>query len=326
MIVYDFDNTIYKGDSGVDLIKYSFKKKPFLVIISLLKSFFVFIKYIFGMCTFEEFKSTVFSFLYKIKDLDIYIEDFVEAHIYKIKTWYKNTPKDIVISASYDLWIEKFCKYLNIRNVIATTYNRNTGKIDGTNCRGEEKVNRYKKCYKVIPKESYGDSPTDKSIIEYATCGFVVKGNKIIKYTKDYKFKKSKLSFFINKDFVLFVFCGGIGTLTNFMCSLIISTYINPILSYVCGYTFSLFVSYYCNIKLIFKRKINIKDFIKFIISYIPNFVILFSFVYVFIDILKINKILIYASAALLGIPITFIFVKIFAFKDRNVKDIVVKL
>ena len=36
MNVYDFDDTIYDGDTNRDLMKYSFKRHPFLVIKALL--------------------------------------------------------------------------------------------------------------------------------------------------------------------------------------------------------------------------------------------------------------------------------------------------
>ena len=38
MNVYDFDNTIFDGDSSIKFIKYSFTKHPFKVILCLLKS------------------------------------------------------------------------------------------------------------------------------------------------------------------------------------------------------------------------------------------------------------------------------------------------
>jgi putative flippase GtrA len=129
-----------------------------------------------------------------------------------------------------------------------------------------------------------------------------------------HSFEKIKTTFF-TKDFLLFVFCGGMGTLTNFVFSLAISTALDPSVSYVFGYGISLFVAYGLNAKLIFHKKLSLSDFIKFVISYIPNFLILFTFVLVFLNILGWNKVIVYASAALLGLPLTFILVKIMVFK-----------
>ncbi|GHV85494.1 hypothetical protein AGMMS50230_11020 [Spirochaetia bacterium] len=129
-------------------------------------------------------------------------------------------------------------------------------------------------------------------------------------------FAKIKQTFW-TKEFFLFVFCGGMGTLTNFMFSLLISTRLNPSLAYVCGYAISLFVAYTLNAKLIFKSKIGFGQFIKFVISYIPNFLILFTFVMVFLNIFSWNKAIVYALAGLLGLPITFLLVKLMVFKKE---------
>ncbi len=126
-------------------------------------------------------------------------------------------------------------------------------------------------------------------------------------------FEKIKSAWF-TKDFILFAFCGGMGTLTNFVCSLAVSTRLNPSVSYVLGYGISLFVAYALNAKLIFHREFSLKEFVKFVISYIPNFLILFAFVLIFLNLLRWNKVIVYALAGLLGLPITFLLVKIFAF------------
>lgn len=80
----------------------------------------------------------------------------------------------------------------------------------------------------------------------------------------------------------------------------------------------SIFITYYLNIKLIFKKKIIFVSFLKFIISYIPNFLILLTFVSVFLNIFYWNKILVYGLAGLLGIPVTFVLVKLYAFRKNN--------
>ncbi len=139
---------------------------------------------------------------------------------------------------------------------------------------------------------------------------------------KDLSFKE-KIKLFTNKDFILFIFCGGMGTLTNFIISSIISFNVNPIISYVIGYGSSLFVAYYLNTRLIFKNKLSFKKFIKFVISYIPNFIILFSFVCVFINILNWNHYIVYLLAAMFGLPITYLIVKFYAFTNKNKKTII---
>lgn len=191
MNVYDFDDTIYRGDTSIDLIKYTLIKHPFLM----LKYIFKFIKkgvlYKLNKVEFKEVKETLFMFLIEIKDLDKYLEKFTDKYMKNIKSWYKEKQKkeDLVISASYTIWIKKFCDRLNIKNVIGTEVDLKTGKIIGNNCSGEEKLKRFDKLFPNIEiLESYSDSKKDIPLLERAKQGYVVKGDKITPYKKEYKF------------------------------------------------------------------------------------------------------------------------------------------
>ena len=191
MNIYDFDNTIYNGDTNKDILLYSFKKHPFKVIKALNKTKKLERDYKRGLITFERVKEAMLSFLFEIDDLDGYIEKFVSSHMKNIKPWYlsRKNDYDIVISASYELWIIPFCKKLGIRYVLATKTDKE-GHIIGKNCKGEEKV---KRLASTIPNAqivtSYSDSESDLPILNLAKTAYVVEGNKLIPYTKGYKFK-----------------------------------------------------------------------------------------------------------------------------------------
>ena len=169
-------------------------------------------------------------------------------------------------------------------------------------------------------QNAYSDSKSDLPMLNLAKKAYIVKGEELILYDKNYKFKTSKLERFRDRDFLLFIFCADMGTLTNFIFSSLISISINSIISYVIGYAISLFVAYYLNTKLIFKDRLSLVKFIKFIISSIPKFIILFTFVFIFINILNLNHILTYLLVALVDLPITYIFVKYFVFKNNKTK------
>lgn len=191
MNIYDFDNTIYNGDTNKDILLYSFKKHPFKVIKALNKTKKLERDYKRGLITFERVKEAMLSFLFEIDDLNGYIEKFVSSHMKNIKPWYlsRKTDYDIVISASYELWIIPFCKKLGIKYVLATKTDKD-GHIIGKNCKGEEKV---KRLASTIPNAqiitSYSDSESDLPILNLAKTAYVVEGNKLIPYTKGYKFK-----------------------------------------------------------------------------------------------------------------------------------------
>ncbi len=191
MNIYDFDNTIYNGDTNKDILLYSFKKHPFKVIKALNKTKKLERDYKRGLITFERVKEAMLSFLFEIEDLNGYIEKFVDSHMKNIKPWYlsRKTDYDIVISASYELWIIPFCKKLGIKYVLATKTDKD-GHIIGKNCKGEEKV---KRLVNTIPNAqivtSYSDSESDLPILNIAKTAYVVEGNKLIPYVKGYKFK-----------------------------------------------------------------------------------------------------------------------------------------
>jgi len=317
MNIYDFDGTIYDGDSGIDFIKYSLKRKPFSVLKSIIKTCFKYLKYKRGKIEFEEVKESIFSFVPNIKNLNQYLDKFVKKNKNKIKKFYLNQKRkdDFVITASLDFYVKPLCHSVGIKRIVATKYDVKSGKIIGKNCKGQEKARIISRMFenKKFAKV-YTDSKNDFPLFEYATKSYIVKKNEVIEYYEGYVFKKNLFDF----DFILFVFCGALGTLTNFIFSSLISRKVDPVISYVGGYLISLFVTYLLNMIYIFKRKLKISDFIKFVISYIPNFIILFSFVYIFINKLEFNKYLVYLLAALIGLPITFIILKIRTFKDSK--------
>lgn len=193
MNIYDFDDTIYNGDTNRDILMYGFKKHPFLVLKALKKAKKLQKDYKRGVIEFERVKEAMLSFIFKIKNYPKFINDFVDTHMKNIKPWYisRRTQNDIVISASYELWIMQFCKRLGIRYVIATKTDSD-GRIIGKNCKGAEKL---KRLASVIPNavivSAYSDSSCDIPILESARTAYVVEGNKLITYTKGYKFKNN---------------------------------------------------------------------------------------------------------------------------------------
>ena len=95
MNLYDFDNTIIKGDSSVKLIKYSFFRHPIMLIISSIKA----LKEVIKGSSLGSIKSELFSFVKKIPDLDSYINKFILKNKKHIKKFYLERQKenDVVI-------------------------------------------------------------------------------------------------------------------------------------------------------------------------------------------------------------------------------------
>ncbi len=186
MNIYDFDDTIYDGDSGVDFFFYSLKKGK-VKVSCIFKALYKALLKIFKKSNMKEIKDELFYYIKDIKDLDSFVEDFWDKHEHKIKKWYLDNQKenDVLMTASSDIWICPICKRINIRRVICTKVDRKTWKIAGENCKGKTKIKKFNELYPNARVENaYSDSLSDLPMFEISKNAFLVKGNKLIKYEK----------------------------------------------------------------------------------------------------------------------------------------------
>ena len=194
MNIYDFDDTIYDGDTFIEITLFYLKYHPLVTIKSIVKSIPYYFKYKNGRVSFEKLKETFLSFIFKIKNKEDFIEKFINKNIHKIKPWYLEQQKedDVIISASLTLWIKPFCNKIGINNVIATDTDEN-GKIIGKSCKREEKVRKLKEQFPNIKvNNAYSDSESDIPMLMISKNPYIVEGNKILKYTENYKFKRKR--------------------------------------------------------------------------------------------------------------------------------------
>lgn len=122
---------------------------------------------------------------------------------------------------------------------------------------------------------------------------------------------------FFNKEFILFIIIGIINTFNGVVFSVIYSSLFNENLAFIFGYISGLIISYILNSYITFKEKLEFRKFIKFSISYIPNFIIQNGVVLITFNILGMHKLIAYFLAAIIGIPVTFILLKFFAFNRK---------
>lgn len=322
MNVYDFDKTIYDGDSTLDFYLYCLRKHPYLLFYIPMQLVYV-ILYMFGKYKKTQFKEHFYTFLNKLKDVDNDINNFWNINQKKIKLFYKNqkNSSDVVISASPEFLLQPICSKLGINSLIASKVDKHTGKYTGINCHGEEKVKRF---YKIYPDQEidkfYSDSLSDKPLASIAKKAYIVHKEQILKWNEYKPSTLDKLKkMFLSKSFILFIFVGCINTfngiLFSYLYSLIIS---NANLAFVFGYITSLTVSYLLNSFITFKEKLEFNKYIKFCISYIPNFIIQNIIVFIVYNTLNWNKLIAYALAAIIGLPVTFLLMNIFAFKKKK--------
>ncbi len=123
---------------------------------------------------------------------------------------------------------------------------------------------------------------------------------------------------FLDRKFVLFALIGIVNTFNGIIFSFIYSNFLNENLSFVLGYISGLIIAYILNSAITFKEELTFKNFLKFIVSYIPNFIIQNIVVILIFNVLRFHKLLAYALAAIIGTPITFILLKFFAFNKKR--------
>lgn len=175
MNVYDFDNTIYSGDSTADFIFWCIKKNPFLSL-KFLPGAAAFGGYMLKQCNKTYFKEKLYRFLSAVPNPVQSAEMFWEEYDENIKDWYLDQKKedDVIISASPEFLLKPICKKLGIKYLIASRVDPSTGMYLGENCYGEEKVRRFKKQFDTTPEEFYSDSLSDAPMANIAEKAFLV--------------------------------------------------------------------------------------------------------------------------------------------------------
>ena len=203
IIVYDFDKTIYGGETGTDFLIFYMKKKPlkvFLFGISFVKDILLFL---FKKIKLKELKGSYFKFLSdeSTDEVEKLANEFWEKRASNVYGWVPNeiienkkeTDYVIVISASPLFLIDSFVKKIGFTHAFGTimeTEVRNgkkyyLPKVVGENCKNVEKVkaiNRWAEKegikYKII--KFYTDSIMDKPLLEKKKKKYWIKKGKKI--------------------------------------------------------------------------------------------------------------------------------------------------
>ena len=181
MNIYDFDGTLYDGDSTFDFLKYSIKKHPALI------RFLPGIGWAGVLYFAKRLEKTQakerFYRLFTSYDAPGLLEEFWDAHQHKIFPWYPGglqEETDIVISASPEFLLEPICARLGIKTLMASRVDPKTGKYTGLNCWGAEKVRRLEEQTGITSCDKFfSDSYSDTPLAKIAKEAFLIKKGKI---------------------------------------------------------------------------------------------------------------------------------------------------
>ncbi|MDD3920742.1 MAG: haloacid dehalogenase-like hydrolase [Eubacteriales bacterium] len=188
MNVYDFDGTIYRHDSTVEFYKYCVLLRPYLILLwpyQLVLALLLLLHII----PFDCFKARFFVFLRFVKNVDGLVLRFWEKLGKKdLEAWYlkQKQPTDVIVSATPAFILEPICRELGVQRLIATRMDKHTGRMPGKNCKGAEKVPRFREHYPNNTVERfYSDSLSDAPMAKLANKSYFVKKGKVMDWPED---------------------------------------------------------------------------------------------------------------------------------------------
>lgn len=175
-IIYDFDKTIYNGETSIDFMIFFLKKKPILIFKFLFFSFLI----LFNLNSLTKTKNLFFKVL-KDNEIKEEVKEFWKKNSNKFFPYFKDEIKKnkkeadllILISASPDFLLQEIYKELGFDILIATKYNNNYNMVS-KNCKNKEKVNRLKLLGDFDVIAFYSDSISDKPLYDIAKKKFTI--------------------------------------------------------------------------------------------------------------------------------------------------------
>ncbi len=184
MNVYDFDNTIYDGETLVDFILYFVKRDP-KIWRYIPKLLYIAFKDKFHLFTVDkaitEYAGFLEGYYTQLGDLDSDVKRFWDKNQYKIKPWYAKVQRDddIIVSGTTDFLLDEIMKRIGVKNYVGSSIDKKTGKFVRL-CFLDNKVKVFNELYPGAHIDNfYTDSMNDKPMMDIADHVFFVQGNDI---------------------------------------------------------------------------------------------------------------------------------------------------
>ncbi len=192
MNVYDFDNTIYDGESIVDFFRF-LVKKDFRLARFYPRILWLLLLYKMNKVSVEDLSNKLAKLsktFFKNKEYDIASlrKEFWDKNINKLKPEFLKMLKkdDIIITGCPSFLIEHIQDKLQVRDIIATQIDLQTKELEFL-CFGKNKVTAYNQFYRDQKiKKLYTDSLADKPLMAIAEEVYYVTKKGIRKLDKNF--------------------------------------------------------------------------------------------------------------------------------------------
>jgi hypothetical protein len=176
MNVYDFDGTIYVGDTELSFFelifekmgtfpwKFNYKLNEWLAAKRIIRK--------------TKAREREYCFLKRIKNLDELMEEYWKRNEKNVLDWYFKVrrPDDVIASGTPAFILEPYIKKLGLEGrLVATDMDPKTGKVKGRFCVMDEKLEAFKRQFPGEKIENfYSDSWNDRFLAEYAEHSFAI--------------------------------------------------------------------------------------------------------------------------------------------------------
>ena len=178
MNVYDFDETIFRGDSEDRFFQFVFKRKGyFWYHINYDITEFLFRHKIIKKTAAREQDYKILKKIHKIDDLHRVIEEYWDEVEQYLLPWYETVkkPDDIIASGTPRFIMEPIVKRLGLTNLVASDMDEYTGKINGKFAVAEGKYDAFIKQYDLsVIDNFYSDAYSDHFLADHAKHAYVV--------------------------------------------------------------------------------------------------------------------------------------------------------
>lgn len=191
MRVFDFDNTIYDGESIMDIFLYFLKKDTKTIIKFAPKFIKDFIRYKFDKITVDEamasYGAAFKEYCQKYDNIYEEFEKFWDINENKVKKIYFDIQdeNDIVVSGCPYCLLKIICDRIGIKHYIGSDIDPINGVINNI-CYKEHKLEIFRSVYgDVVIDDFYTDSMADKPMMDISKNVYMVDKNKITQVKKD---------------------------------------------------------------------------------------------------------------------------------------------
>ncbi len=179
MSSYDFDDTIFRGNSMRRFSFFCTLRLPYLILYLPVVLVALFLRAL-RILNKNIYLLLLDSFVVFVPHAEKFVVKFWDKNIGRIKPWYlaQRQDSDVIVSASPNFLIAEACKRLGVR-CIATDISTKA-KLNGKHCHGAYKVEMFRRVYGDVPPEAYySDSFSDKPMWQFSHLGYHVKGNSV---------------------------------------------------------------------------------------------------------------------------------------------------